>query len=439
MPSLTLKSSLRQKTARKSASSKQPQEKKKISSIPAARAAKPASAKKKHAGIDISSTRKTSAPKNLKPSVLPSSGSSGAAFSNASPAVTRALHRSSVPGLPLQKSVPYQLICFGSATYDVFITTQTELIEIKSPTTEESFIAYPSGSKIIIKDLEFYTGGGGTNTACTFSALGLSVGYVGIIGTDPTADLIKQELHQLGIAFLGKQKEGKTGFSVILDSFAHDRTILAYKGVNDNFEPGDFSVPQYPALWYYFSSLTGQAFTTFLEIVTTASKQGIKCAFNPSSYLIKEKRAEILGILPNITALIFNFEEAKLLLGYRTEEKLDPFMLLKQLLSYGPTYVVITDGANGLYAGTREHEFFVRIQPRKVRVVESTGAGDAFASAFIGGLVLKKDFEYALLMGLTNAEGVIGMRGAKKGIRNLAQIQEIIKTQPVSVTKIKSP
>ena len=47
-----------------------------------------------------------------------------------------------------------------------------------------NFIAYPVGSKILIKDLRFDIGGGGTNTAVSFARLGLNTGYIGSVGRD---------------------------------------------------------------------------------------------------------------------------------------------------------------------------------------------------------------------------------------------------------------
>ena len=78
----------------------------------------------------------------------------------------------------------FNIITFGSAVVDVFVNT--ELPE------KQKHIAYPIGSKILIKDLKFDIGGGGTNTAVAFSRLGLKTGYIGKLGDDEQGqDIIK--------------------------------------------------------------------------------------------------------------------------------------------------------------------------------------------------------------------------------------------------------
>ena len=83
----------------------------------------------------------------------------------------------------------FDVITFGSAVIDVFV--YTDLAE------KAGSVCYNVGSKILIKDLKFDTGGGGTNTAVAFSRLGFRTGYVGKIGRDANGqrvlDLIEKE------------------------------------------------------------------------------------------------------------------------------------------------------------------------------------------------------------------------------------------------------
>ena len=81
-------------------------------------------------------------------------------------------------------SISYDIITVGSNKVDVFAKTDSELIEIKTRTHTEELLAYPVGTKILIEELEFMIGGGGTNTAVAFSRLGFKTGYLGKIGKD---------------------------------------------------------------------------------------------------------------------------------------------------------------------------------------------------------------------------------------------------------------
>ena len=134
----------------------------------------------------------------------------------------------------------YDVITVGSATVDVFAKTRfSELIKIIDPKGEIDLLAFPSGSKILVDELEFTTGGGGTNTAVAFSRLGHKVGFVGKLGTGTNSDFIYKNLKKEKIDLLCAHGEGHSGYSVILDTLEHDRTILAYKGINDELKNED--------------------------------------------------------------------------------------------------------------------------------------------------------------------------------------------------------
>jgi len=73
----------------------------------------------------------------------------------------------------------------------------------------------------------------------------------------------------------------------------------------------------------------------------------------------------------------------------------------------------------------------------KIKVIESTGAGDAFASSFLSGMIKKNDIKFALKMGLANSESVITHPGAKNRLLNLNEILKAIKKKPIKIKKFK--
>ena len=68
----------------------------------------------------------------------------------------------------------YDVITVGSATLDVFARTRfSEIIKIIDPKGETDLLAFPVGTKILIDELDFTTGGGGTNTAVALARLSI--------------------------------------------------------------------------------------------------------------------------------------------------------------------------------------------------------------------------------------------------------------------------
>lgn len=291
----------------------------------------------------------------------------------------------------------FDVITFGSAVRDVFVNT--DIAE------KNHFISYPVGSKILIKNLRFDIGGGGTNTAVAFARLGLKTGYIGKLGKDDNGKEILRLLKKEKIKFLGKiEKREKiaTGYSIILDSRGRDRTILTYKGANDDISLDDFKLKKLKTKWLYYSSLLGKSLETQIRLAKILKNQRAKLAFNPSSYLIKKENLSSLLKLTDI--LILNKEEAQML----TKKKEN---LLGNLHKLTKGIVVITDKDKLISCYDGKKKYFIK--PHKVKVIERTGAGDAFASGFVAGLIVGKSIPYSLNLGLRESESVIRYFGAK--------------------------
>jgi ribokinase len=328
----------------------------------------------------------------------------------------------------LLKNTMYDVITVGSATVDVFAKTECDLITIKTPNSNENLIAYPSGSKILIDKLEFKIGGGGTNTAVSFSRFNLKTAFLGNLGDDNNAKQVIDLLKNEKIDFVGFKDKDQTGYSIILDSDAKDRTILTNKGANNNLLFKNINKRKLKTKWFYFSSMMGKSLETLLDISKYAKKNKIQIAFNPSSYLIKEDHKHVVELLSFTNVLIFNKEEAELLCG-----KFEIIDLLKKCHELGPEIVIITDGSKGCFCSDKK--YFYSILPRKVKVVETTGAGDAFASSFVSGLIKNKDLEFSLKLGMVNAESVIQGIGAKENLLSYNKALLSMKKFPYKINK----
>lgn len=295
----------------------------------------------------------------------------------------------------------YDIITFGSAVVDVFV--HTNVAEKKED------ICYPVGGKILINKLQFDIGGGGTNTAVAFSRFGLKTGCICNVGDDENGHKILNLLKNEKVDFLGKiDKTGMTGYSVILDSQGGERTILTYKGVNDNIAIKDIqiSLGENSTRWLYYSALLEKSFETQRKLIHALRKRGVKLAFNPSSYIIENEN--IFDLLKMCEVLILNKEEAYALYKrYKAKGG-----LLDGLHLLGPKIVVVTNKDKDIwcYDGKKSYKL---IPHKNLKVVERTGAGDAFASGFVAGLIVGRSIEESLKLGLKESESVITSRGAK--------------------------
>lgn len=303
----------------------------------------------------------------------------------------------------------YDVITMGSATIDIFLYTSGELVKIETPKIKETLLAYPLGTKIVVKNSHIMTGGGGTNTAVAFSRMGLKTSFIGKIGDDFYGERVRDELKKEKIDFLGSIGKGMTAFSVVMDSFAHDRTIFTQKGESNNLSLKEINTSKINTHWLYMSSMLDKSFSTSITIAKRVKAIGGKVAYNPSIYITEKGMKFLSPLLRFVDYLILNKEEAVSLLS--TDEN-DPYFLLEHLKTQGFVGVVITDGANGAY-GIDAFSQHYSLKSHKIKVIESTGAGDSFASGFMSGIIKGLDFESAMKIGISNAESVITQIGAK--------------------------
>lgn len=300
----------------------------------------------------------------------------------------------------------------GSGVVDVYVRTdpdESELVKIchgKKETVLHELVAFPTGGKILIKDIDFMIGGGGTNTAVSFSRLGFNTGFVGKLGKDENGAKIFNLLKKEHIHYLGKLGD-TTGYSIVLDAIGNDRTILTYKGCNDDLLFSELHKSKLKAKAYYLCSMLGKSFKTLEKIAEHAKQNKSLVAFNPSSYLTKKGTNTIKKILANTDILILNRSEAHDLVGCLHDLKLGA----KRLQALGPKTVIITNGNKGIAA--LQNKTYYETKPRKVKVLETTGAGDAFGSTFVAAQLMKKTMKDSLKMAMINAESVISHYGAK--------------------------
>ena len=323
----------------------------------------------------------------------------------------------------------FDVVTVGSATIDVFASTRfSETIKIIDPKGETDLLAFPVGAKILIDQLEFSTGGGGTNTAVALSRLGHKVAFLGKLGSGANSDFIKKSMAKDKIKLLCQNGDGNTGYSMILDTLEHDRTILTYKGANDELSQRDVPFRRLNSKWFYFSAMMGKSFATLEILADFAQKRGIKIAFNPSMYLAEKGADHLKKILEKTELLVLNKEEAALIAG-----RYAPRESLIRLSALGPKICVITDGKNDLFSYCKKKFYMAR--PPRLKVIDTTGAGDAFAASFLSGIIRKNDICFAIKLGMVNCASIVSHYGAKNILLNTGEAKRRMNNLKIKILK----
>ncbi len=316
----------------------------------------------------------------------------------------------------------FDVITVGSATVDVFISSKSKSIEFLHLKKREE-MCFPIGAKILIDYMHQDTGGGGTNCAVAFSRLGLKTGWVGKIGTDINSRHVLDQMKKEKVTFLGKvQKGGSTGFSVIITGAGKDRTILAYKGINDTLKASEVNFSKLKTKWFYMGSMLGESFKTAEKIAQFAKKKKTKLAFNPSPYVARMGFKKLKKIIDACHLLVLNKEEAQDIAHSRK----DIDFLLKKLQKHVPL-VVITDGKRGAYAYNGINKYILKVGVQKI--VEATGTGDSFAAGVLAGIILGFDIEKSMRLGYADGVSVLSHVGAKEKLLTRKQALKMMKSK----------
>jgi ribokinase len=296
----------------------------------------------------------------------------------------------------------YDIISIGSATRDVLLGVQGNL--------HDNQLVFPLGSKIEITKIVTTSGGGGTNAAVTFARQGLSTAYIGVVGNDFNGHEILNELKKEAVdaQYVALHDDDHTAYSAILVHGSGERTILSYKGEGQHFAVSMIPFNDLEAEWLFLDSLGGH-YDVLQAAVNWAVKKKMKLAANPGGKELAHGLEKLAPLYKFFSIVSMNLEEAGALTG-KTDE-LEVLKAMKDIvggifiLTKGGEGVLVSDGINIFRAGIPD-----------APIVERTGAGDAFVSAFIAEYTRSKDISKAIQLATANASSVVAQWGAKAGI-----------------------
>ena len=326
--------------------------------------------------------------------------------------------------IKLKNKFMYDIITFGSAARDIYLKTGAfKIVKDGVNFKTGEGICLPFGSKIDVEDISFSSGGGGTNTAATFAKQGFKTAFVGAVGDDVAGKEILNELKLLKIdtRFVLIKNEEKTNHSVIFSTNGEDRTILVYRGASDLLQEKDIQINKLKAKWFYFAPIAspkpaGEVGKNLFEnIVNFAHENNIKIAMNPSKQQLAMSEEKLKAILQKVDILFLNQEEASILTKIDFENETEIFKKIDELC---PGIAVMTKGGEGVVASDGKYFYSAKPDPNR-KVVDTTGAGDSFASGFLSEFMRTNgNIESAIQFGLANSAGNLSEVGAKTGLLN---------------------
>jgi ribokinase len=255
-------------------------------------------------------------------------------------------------------------------------------------------------------------GGAAANVAAHLARLGMSVELAGCVGDDPSGAGLAAELAAAGVRLALRTVPGaSTGTVVSLVEPDGQRSMLADRGANLELMPGDVTLPGRGDHLYVsgYTLLDPRPRVAGLRAITEAARGGCTISVDPASTgpLARYGVDRWLADTASATLLLPNADEARLLTGCRDAED-----AARALAARYPVVTVKLGPEGALWAAG---DVLVHRPARPTTVVDTTGAGDAFAAGLLSAWLRSPDPDpvAALDAGLARAADVVRRPGAR--------------------------
>ncbi len=316
-------------------------------------------------------------------------------------------------------------LAIGDITTDAFIRLKEASVHCKID-TGNCEICMKFGEKVPFEYVKIVKAvGNSANAAVSIARLGIRSGMMTNVGDDQNGKDCMEGLRQEKVdnRYVKIHKGMLTNYHFVL-WYEADRTIL----VKHSEYPYKLPVIKKSPKWIYLSSLASNAKEYHDEITEYLNTHPeVKLAFQPGTFQIKLGIKELKDIYKRTEVFACNVEEAQKIL--HTESR-DIKILLAEMHANGPKIVLITNGPKGAYMLDGEHFYFMPIYPDPKPPLERTGCGDAFASTFVGALMLGKAPLEALVWAPVNPMSVVQYVGAQEGLLNRETLEWFLDRAP---------
>lgn len=274
------------------------------------------------------------------------------------------------------------------------------------------------------------SGGSAANTTVAFSALGGSAFYACRVGNDDLGSIYLEGLNEAGIQTSSQSiSQGVTGTCMVLVSPDSERTMHTYLGITAELTDTqiDFT-PLNQAKWLYIEGYLSTSYSARLAVKHArqiAKDHQVKIALTLSDpAMVQYARQGLDALLDDGVDLLFCNEQEALM--FTQTEQLDA--ALAQLKTVAKT-VVITLSAQGALVATADQT--LNVPGRTVHAVDTNGAGDAFAGAFLYALNAGQDLQTAAELAILISSQVVAQFGPRLDVADYAKLHQQFQAEAV--------
>ncbi len=278
----------------------------------------------------------------------------------------------------------------------------------------------------VVDDAQSFAGGSAANTIYGLAKLGVNTGFAGVVGNDAKGELMLRDFGKVGVdASQIRLKHGaKTGSVLCLSDSSGRRSLYIMPSANSllAMDALDLDYINQAKMLHVSSFVDDRQFKVLLKLMDKLDPS-VKLSFAPGALYADKGLGILAPILARTYALFINEGEIKQLTGRGFAAGAE------NCLKQGCQIVIVTLGEGTSYKTVmatsyiRDSENEYMVEPViKAKVIDSTGAGDAFAAGFIYGLLKGKELEECGRLGNITAQFSISKIGARQGLPTLTEL-----------------
>jgi len=275
----------------------------------------------------------------------------------------------------------------------------------------------------IAEDMTFTMGSSSAILAANAGALGMSVGFVGRIGSDTFGDYMRDSLAERGVdtSCILETSDAATGLTAIF-TFREERGMLTYPGAMN-----DLTIDDVP--WDYLEQAQHLHLSSYYmqpglrpdcpELFRRAKEIGLSTSFDTNWDPDEEWGDDVLDVLDHVDVFFPNDEEARLISG---ESDLDRALTV---LADRATTVVATCGIDGIRA--RRGDDTISLPALPVTPVDAVGAGDSFNAGFLKQYAENKPLDDCLRHGMVTGAFSTLAPGGTSAFDDMAAFKQFVR------------
>lgn len=319
-----------------------------------------------------------------------------------------------------------RIIGLGNALVDVLISVDSDDILSEFSFGRGSMNLVGRGVHALISErtkgrgYKYVSGGSAANTVRGLARLGMTPAYIGKVGSDEAGCFMEEEFSEYGVEPKLMRSGTPTGQCMVLISPDGERTMATFLGAAvemEDHEIGHDIFAGYDVL--HIEGYLVQDHTLIGGAVNKAKEAGLKISLDMASFNVVEENLGFMTELVReyVDILFANEDEARSFAGVEPLEAVGVMASMCEM-------AIVKLGEKGSLIKSGDE--LCRIDAVAAEVVDTTGAGDLYATGFLYGLSQGMSLEKCGEIGAVVAAGVIGQVGPAIPLSKWERIREEI-------------